>query len=408
MSMALTNGNHNGAMQMMPDRETRDRLLAKAIMKGGTREQVELVVSICDMYGLEPLLKHLVLINGAPYITRDGLLHVAHRSGNFDGIEVEYHQAQNGEWSATCTVWRKNSQRPIRYTAFESEHKPKDASRSAWGQYPRAMLGKCAEVMALRRAFDVSLGAVEELGYDGYNPQSSIGQVVEITATEVVVEDCPAALPPPTPLKVEDWPDERLLAALGQGKPEPQVRRLMTVFLGRAIDKASLTERLLLVKGVADVFEEVDARAYKTILQEISLARADELGIPRKAPKQPEPPADDLTAVVGEPEADPQARRRALLWSTAAQYGWDEARVRSFGKSLYQSDDLTRWSAAQLDSFITFIRNDNSDQEGMGHNDSDRVLFFPVCRLPSVWLLLFSLRYSPVSRNADIRGSPDR
>jgi hypothetical protein len=76
----------------------------------------------------------------------------------------------------------------------------------------------------------------------------------------------------------------------------------------------------------------------------------------------PPPPADDLTAVVGEPEADPQARRRALLWSTAAQYGWDEARVRSFGKSLYQSDDLTRWSAGQLDSFITYIRNDNRDQ----------------------------------------------
>lgn len=351
MSMALTNGNHSGAMQMMPDRETRDRLLAKAIMKGGTREQVELVVSICDMYGLEPLLKHLVLINGAPYITRDGLLHVAHRSGNFDGIEVEYHQAQNGEWSATCTVWRKNSQRPIRYTAFESEHKPKDASRSAWGQYPRAMLGKCSEVMALRRAFDVSLGAVEELGYDGRDPQSSIGQVVEITATEVVVEDRPSALPAPTPLKVEDWPDDRLLAVFGQGRAEAQEQRAATVYLSRATDRATLVERLTDLRK---------AGMSKESAGPLGVARATALGIP---PKQPDPPpADDLTAVVGEPEADPQARRRALLWSTAAQYGWDEARVRSFGKSLYQSDDLTRWSAAQIDSFITYIRNDNRDQ----------------------------------------------
>jgi hypothetical protein len=289
MSMAIQPSNHNGAMQMMPDRETRDRLLAKAIMKGGTREQVELVVSICDMYGLEPLLKHLVLINGAPYITRDGLLHVAHRSGNFDGIEVEYHQAQNGEWSATCTVWRKNSQRPIRYTAFESEHKPKDASRSAWGQYPRAMLGKCSEVMALRRAFDVSLGAVEELGYDGRNPQSSIGQVVEITATEVVVEDRPAALPPPTPLKVEDWPDDRLLAALGQGKAEPQVRRLLTTYLGRGTDKETLTERVHAAKAAAAALTDEPLAEFKTLLKELALARATAIGIPPKV-TQPAPP----------------------------------------------------------------------------------------------------------------------
>lgn len=353
MTMAIQPSNHNGAMQpMAPDRETRDRLLAKAIMKGGTREQVELVVSICDMYGLEPLLKHLVLINGAPYITRDGLLHVAHRSGNFDGIEVEYHQAQNGEWSATCTVWRKNSQRPIRYTAFESEHKPKDASRSAWGQYPRAMLGKCSEVMALRRAFDVSLGAVEELGYDGRNPQSSIGQVVEITAGEVVVEDRPAALPAPTPLKVEDWPDDRLLAVFGQGKAEPQERRAATVYLSRATDRDTLVQRVYTLRK---------AGLSKDAVGPLAIARATALGISPKEP-QPEPPADDLTAVVGEPEGDPQARRRALLWSVAKQYGWDEARVRQFGKQLYQSDDLARWSAAQLDSFITYIRNDNSDQ----------------------------------------------
>lgn len=354
MSMALTNGNHNGAIATLPDRETRDRLLAKAIMKGGTREQVELVVSICDMYGLEPLLKHLVLINGAPYITRDGLLHVAHRSGNFDGIEVEYHQSQNGEWSATCTVWRKNSQRPIRYTAFESEHKPKDASRSAWGQYPRAMLGKCSEVMALRRAFDVSLGAVEELGYDGRNPQTSIGQVVEITAGEVVVEDhpTPAALPEPTPLKVEDWPDDRLLAVFGQGKAEPQERRAASVYLSRATDRDTLVQRVYTLRK---------AGLSKDVTGPLAIARATALGIPPKEP-QPKPPADELTAVVGEPEVDPKARRVALVWSVAAQMGWDEARVRSFGKSLYRTDDLGTWSAEQLDSFVTWMRQGNHDQ----------------------------------------------
>lgn len=167
-------------------------------------------------------------------------------------------------------------------------------------------------------------------------------------------EDEPAPLPEPTPmvkLKVEDWPDERLLEVFGQGKAEPQERRAATVYLSRATDRATLVARLTDLRK---------AGMSKESAGPLGVARATALGIP---PKQPDPPpADDLTAVVGEPEADPQARRRALLWSTAAQYGWDEARVRSFGKSLYQSDDLTRWSAAQIDSFMTYIRNDNHDQ----------------------------------------------
>lgn len=176
-------------------------------------------------------------------------------------------------------------------------------------------------------------------------------------------EDEPAPLPEPTPmvkLKVEEWPDDRLLVALGQGKAEPQMRRLLTVYLGRGTDKDTLTARTIAARNVGPGKETEGHDTYKALLTEVALARAKELKIP---PKQPAPPpADDLTAVVGEPEGDPQARRRALLWATAAQYGWDEARVRSFGKSLYQSDDLTRWSAGQLDSFITYIRNDNRDQ----------------------------------------------
>ena len=42
-------------------------------------EQRELALAIADRYGLDPLLKHIVLIEGRAYITRDGLLHVAHR-----------------------------------------------------------------------------------------------------------------------------------------------------------------------------------------------------------------------------------------------------------------------------------------------------------------------------------------
>ena len=44
-------------------------------------EQRELALNIAQRYDLDLMLQHLVLVDGRPYITRDGLLHVAHRSG---------------------------------------------------------------------------------------------------------------------------------------------------------------------------------------------------------------------------------------------------------------------------------------------------------------------------------------
>ncbi len=51
-------------------------------------EQREITLAIAKRYDLDLLLKHLVLIDGKPYVTRDALLWIAHRDGHLDGIEV--------------------------------------------------------------------------------------------------------------------------------------------------------------------------------------------------------------------------------------------------------------------------------------------------------------------------------
>jgi hypothetical protein len=118
-------------------------------------EQRALALQIADRYELDPLLKHLVMIEGRPYITRDGLLHVAHRSGKLDGIETSEAAIVDGFWRASCSVYRKDMSRPFTYT----------------GRYPTSggnqkfapeMAVKVAEVMALRRAFDVAAPVAEE------------------------------------------------------------------------------------------------------------------------------------------------------------------------------------------------------------------------------------------------------
>jgi hypothetical protein len=115
-------------------------------------EQRELALAIADRYALDLMLKHLVLIEGKPYITRDGLLHIAHRSGVFDGIDVTPPVKVDRYWRSTCSVFRKDMTRPFTYP----------------GRFPvgakndEEMAVKVAESMALRRAFDVSAATVDE------------------------------------------------------------------------------------------------------------------------------------------------------------------------------------------------------------------------------------------------------
>lgn len=111
---------------------------------------------VCQRYELDPLLKHMILIKGNPYVTRDGYLAIAHRSGQFDGMEVLETGQDATHWTAKVAVYRKDMSRPITYAGrypFNGDNK----------KYGPEMAIKVAEVAALRRAFNVTgIGAAEE------------------------------------------------------------------------------------------------------------------------------------------------------------------------------------------------------------------------------------------------------
>ena len=122
------------------------------------------VLAVCQRYQLDPVLKHVIVIpKGGAYITRDGLLHVAHRSNTLDGIVLEDQGLERGEagqpghYWAIVAVYRKDMGHPFRYRG----RYPVNGSNKAFAP---EMAVKCAEVMALRRAFDVTaLPVLEEM-----------------------------------------------------------------------------------------------------------------------------------------------------------------------------------------------------------------------------------------------------
>src|SRR5262245_16314344 len=118
--------------------------------------QAQALLLICDRYGLDPLLKHALLIKGRIYITRDGLLHVAHASRQFDGMEVIEQGETPTHHVAKVSVYRKDMSRPFTYIG----RYPKSGDNRLFGP---EMAVKCAEVMGLRRAFNVALCAREEM-----------------------------------------------------------------------------------------------------------------------------------------------------------------------------------------------------------------------------------------------------
>lgn len=141
-------------MQSTPEKRGLALLRAVGLDKAAP-EQRELALAIADRYGLDLMLKHLVLIEGRPYVTRDALLHIAHRSGQLDGMETTEPTVSDGYWRASCTVWRKDMSRGFTYSGRYPE-------RGGNAKFAPEMALKVAESMALRRAFDIAAPSADE------------------------------------------------------------------------------------------------------------------------------------------------------------------------------------------------------------------------------------------------------
>lgn len=160
---------------MVPQRavtqwESREMIetLKQTVAKGATDAQFKMFVEVCKATGLNPFLKEIWFVpNVGVMAGRDGYLRVANDHPMFDGMSTTVERDEKGvPIKATCSVWRKDRSHPITCEAFFDEYRK---SSQVWQTYRSAMIGKVAEVLALKRSFSIN-GVVteEEIG-----PQSS-------------------------------------------------------------------------------------------------------------------------------------------------------------------------------------------------------------------------------------------
>lgn len=168
------------------------QLIRDMFAKGCTDNEFQVFMELANKYQLDPFCKQIWAVkygnNPAQiFAGRDGFLAIAHRSGQFDGMQSDVTLNDNGDLeSATAEVWRKDMTHSFKVTVSYKEYV--SATNPIWKSKPRTMICKVAEAQALRKAFSVSgLYSPEEID----EPVKITRKPSDIEVTPVVAADAP-------------------------------------------------------------------------------------------------------------------------------------------------------------------------------------------------------------------------
>jgi len=152
-------------------------LIKRTVAKGASDDELKLFLHLASRYDLDPFTRQIWFIKYGDdahiFTGRDGFLHIAHRSGAFNGMnttlreepigfEIRYYNRKEkkvetlkrpSQFVATCTVYRKDMEQPFVCEVWESEY---STGQGLWPTKRRVMIQKVAEASTLRRAFDIS------------------------------------------------------------------------------------------------------------------------------------------------------------------------------------------------------------------------------------------------------------
>lgn len=125
-------------------------------------------IEVCKHTGLDPFMRQIYAIPRSGKMTIqtgiDGYRLIAHRTGAHAGTDdavFEEDPITHEPVKATVTVWKLVGGNKEAFTASArwSEYHP-GGNQPMWKKMPFTMLGKCAEALALRKAFPAEMAGV--------------------------------------------------------------------------------------------------------------------------------------------------------------------------------------------------------------------------------------------------------
>ena len=147
------------------------QLISSTIAPGCTPDELKLFSYACQRSGLDPFSRQIYAIKRGGKMSIqvgiDGLRSIAERTGQLDGSET-YWCGEEGDWkdvwlgktppaAAKTIVYRKGSSHPFVGVARLQDY---NAGQGLWSKMPAAMLAKCSEALALRKAFPADMSSL--------------------------------------------------------------------------------------------------------------------------------------------------------------------------------------------------------------------------------------------------------
>lgn len=219
--------------------------LRDQIMPGANDNELALFGKFCQKTKLDPFSRQIYAISRKSKNFRgewvekwsyqtsiDGFRVVAERSNVYEGQTPAYWCGQDGKWvdvwlsnnlpaAAKIGVYRKGHRDPIWGVAKFSSYAQsgKNGLTAMWKKMPEVMIAKCAESLALRKAFPNDLS--------GLYTKEEMDQTEAIPEPTKVENHAPKQLPPTEVKITQEQIDELNDLASQAGKGDDYIRKIM-------------------------------------------------------------------------------------------------------------------------------------------------------------------------------------